>query len=103
MKTKLIATPILQEFKLDSLISEHYTSLMKTVVETSYNDYIKKRDDILESCLRMYATPPIKGAITKGKLKWRGIIMYIKNNGLDPHETWIEQRGVQISPKITYK
>lgn len=47
----------------------------------------------------MNAVPPIKGKITKGKLKWRGIKHVTYYNNL-VHEEWLEQRGRQISDKI---
>lgn len=44
----------------------------------------------VDDCLS-YATPPIKGEVTKGKLRWRGIKFVIR--GLEER---IEQRGKQI-------
>lgn len=61
---------------------------------------IKKEDEFIEKYVRENATPKIKGKITKGKLKWRGIKLcqfHDNNNGT---LKWVTQRGVQISPKI---
>lgn len=41
------------------------------------------------------ATPKIKGEITRGKLRWRGIKKVI-----DPFDEWYEQRGQRITDKI---
>ncbi len=40
--------------------------------------------------------PPIKGEITKGKLRWRGITM--KTTSFTPRLSWIEQRGKRVTP-----
>lgn len=48
-----------------------------------------------EQCLRTVAVPPIKGEITHGKLIHRGIRRLISST-----ETWLEQRGREISPRI---
>lgn len=62
-------------------------------------DIYKKQDQIFEKSLRENAIPKIKGDITKGKLRWRGIRM-VQVNGIMNTEKWLEQRGVQISPKV---
>jgi hypothetical protein len=60
----------------------------------------REQSEIFEDVLRNSALPPIKGEITKGKIKWRGIklMTYYTSNGF---VKWVEQRGVIISPKIT--
>lgn len=57
---------------------------------------IKKEDEIFESSVRNNATPKVKGEITFGKLKWRGIIIASDLKG----NSWLEQRGKRISPII---
>jgi len=59
-------------------------------------------DKIIEDTLRKEAQPPIKGKITKGKIKWRGIKKVEKRNEFH-HEEWLEQRGRQIGPKIVFE
>ncbi len=49
----------------------------------------------IESCKNMM--PPLKGEITKGKLKWRGITLGVRKGFL---EYWVMQRGKQISPTL---
>ena len=56
---------------------------------------IKRQETIIDRCLREFAKPPIKGKVTAGKLKWRGIIMVQQGN-----EKWLEQRGKRISPNF---
>lgn len=63
-------------------------------------DIQNKHDEILETALRTMAEPPIKGEITKGKIRWRGIRLCTQNDGLKSY-TWLEQRGRLISPTIT--
>ena len=68
--------------------------------ENIINDIIKKQskivNDVIEKDTRQNSNPPIKGAITKGKCKWRGLSLISKrtDNGI---EKWIEQRGKRIS------
>ena len=57
---------------------------------------IKFRDKVFEKALRENAVPPIKGKITKGKLKWRGIRQMSQGNVY-----FLTQRGRVISPKVT--
>ena len=61
------------------------------------NDYLKKENEIFEKAIRENANPPLKGAITPGKLKWRGISIAF-NTGTG--ERWVMQRMVQISQKV---
>lgn len=53
----------------------------------------------LEYALRHLVTPPIKGDITRGKIRWRGISLtqIIINNG-DVFSTDIAQDGTLIEP-----
>lgn len=78
---------------LGNEIQEIQSHIMKEV--------LKKEDTYLTNFLYEFATPKIKGEITKGKLKWRGIKLVYLHDGLKTFK-WIEQRGVQISPKITF-
>lgn len=63
---------------------------------------LEKRDKtiayVLENSVRKNASPQIKRQITKGKLKWRGIKMYMEPNG----NIFFKQRDKIISPKIKY-
>lgn len=64
------------------------------------NAFISKirenQNKAFEYALRNVAIPPIKGEITKGKPKWRGIRIVQRRQQL-LYETWLEQRGVRIS------
>ena len=62
----------------------------------------KKEEEIFTTALRTMAEPPIKGKITKGKIRWRGIRIVQQNNGFK-YTKWLEQRGKQISPKIVFE
>ena len=61
----------------------------------------KKEEEIFTTALRTIAEPPIKGEITKGKVRWRGIRIVQYNDGFT-YTRWLEQRGKQISPKIVF-
>lgn len=70
---------------------------MDNIIDNAIKSIVKDIDEKMEYCVRNFATPPIKGKLTKGKLKWRGIKLIISNNGA---QRWIEQRGMKISPII---
>lgn len=40
--------------------------------------------------------PPVKGTITKGKIKWRGLRMCVQNTP-ETIKFWVEQRGIRIT------
>ena len=53
----------------------------------------------LEWYCKNFSDPPIKGEITKGKIKWRGLKLCSRaESNYTKH--WIEQRGKIISPII---
>ena len=60
---------------------------------------MRRESEFFEQHCRENALPKIKGDITAGKLKWRGVYVVVKPKG---HLTtkWLEQRGVQISPVL---
>lgn len=71
------------------------------VISRFISEQQKKEEDIFTSALRIMAEPPIKGEITKGKVRWRGIRIVQYNDGFE-YTKWLEQRGKQISPKIVF-
>jgi len=56
-----------------------------------------------ESTLRLLVNPPLKGEITKGKLKIRGLRLCVQTNGMGIKYYWIEQRGVKVGKKFFMK
>lgn len=64
------------------------------------NEIRKSINDLFEKTVRENSYPPIKGEITKGKLKWRGIKLCQKRTTLDRMEQWIEQRGIIIGKPV---
>ena len=50
-----------------------------------------------ERALRENAIPPIKGEITRNKVKWRGIRIV---TSIKTGYSWLEQRGRKISNEI---
>lgn len=69
-----------------------------SIINRLVEDSMKKENDFFMNHLINNAIPKIKGDITEGKLKWRGIKMVIQKDGLNTVK-WIEQRGNIISPK----
>lgn len=72
------------------------------VISRFLSEQMKKENEIFEKALRENAKPKITGEITKGKIRWRGIRIVQKNDFLKSVK-WLEQRGKQISPKITFE
>lgn len=97
--------------KLDSDLGEQIVAdiCRKAVKNCNIADFIsrfiseqqKKEEEIFTTALRIMAEPPIKGDITKGKVRWRGIRIVQYNDGFK-YTKWLEQRGRQISPKIVF-
>ena len=64
---------------------------------------MKRVSDILEEQTRKNAIPPIKGEITPGKLKWRGLKYCIqkKHDGIMFNNFhYVTQRGKIITDKV---
>jgi hypothetical protein len=87
--------------KIESKFEIEYEQLFNSLNELKdcfTQSIIKKQDEMIENAIRM-STPVIKGEITKGKIKWRGLRLVHKNT-YGKIETWVEQRGVKISPSF---
>lgn len=67
------------------------------LVEIIISDAMAKREKAIEEIIRQYAEPKIKGEITPGKLRWRGIALASKTGSSD---LWVIQRGKQIGPLV---
>ena len=67
---------------------------MQPIQENAQKELMFKINQSIEDELRTNAFPPIKGKITKGKLRWRGIIRV-----QDGKYQWVEQRGKRITSK----
>jgi len=72
------------------------TELSRQLVEKQ----TKWIDEHVEQICRTFASPPIKGKITKGKLKWRGLRL-IQKNEFEHTTYWVEQRGKKIGYDLT--
>jgi hypothetical protein len=71
---------------IQQTIIKQQTELIDTKLNDFFNPYFRKAG--------------IKGEITKGKIKWRGIKMKVRNN-LNSIDYQLSQRGVDISPVFT--
>jgi len=71
------------------------------IISRFISEQQKKEEEIFTTAMRIMAEPPIKGEITKGKVRWRGIKIVQYNDGFT-YTKWLEQRGKQISPKIVF-
>jgi hypothetical protein len=81
---------------------------MKDIIQLQnkiMQEFVKQTDDKLQEFFTPYfRMAGIKGEITKGKVKWRGIKMKVKQS-FGKTEYQLTQRGVDISPifEITFK
>lgn len=57
-------------------------------------------DNKIEEIVRTRANPILKGTITKGKMKWRGISLQVHNQSFDKTVYKVIQRGTQIGDDI---
>lgn len=84
-------------FKVEFAIAE-YDEVTSFDMQKHINNFLesvaKQKERMIKDCLTTNAVPPIKGEITAGKVKWRGIKFYEQGNYM-----WIAQRGKRISPK----
>lgn len=54
--------------------------------------------ELLVEEIKNNSIPPIKGDITYGKIKWRGLTAHRKaTNKFGTYECWYEQRGKRIT------
>jgi hypothetical protein len=63
------------------------------------NQILNNQDKFIDYILRNHVKPPIKGEITKGKIKWRGITIL---NDIGYSKLWLRQRGVDIPIVFDY-
>lgn len=91
--------PILEKLNID--LPEMPSLNIGAVISRFIHEQQKKEEEIFTMALRTMAEPPIKGEITRGKVKWRGIRIVQQNDGFK-YTKWLEQRGKQISPKIVF-
>ncbi len=71
------------------------------VIRRLFETLQKIEEETFVTALREMAVPPIKGEITKEKIKWRGIKIVQKQEVIG-FKRWLEQRGKRISPVIYY-
>ena len=92
------------KFTLEKLTVDlpEMTSLnIADITDRFIKEQSERQNAILEKAVRENAIPPIKGEMTKGKVRWRGLRMIHRGTGADGFtETWIEQRGKRITPII---
>jgi hypothetical protein len=91
------------EEKLNFDLPEMPSLNIDAVISRFIQEQQKKEEEIFTTALRTMAEPPIKGEITKGKVRWRGIRIVQQNDGGFKYTKWLEQRGKQISPKIVFE
>lgn len=93
------------DISFDIKLSEKNLEEMKAIRELLYKDVEKqlsefyaKVEKMAEHIMRNYVTPPIKGKITKGKVKWRGLQMVWQETDTYDAFVGIRQRDWLIFP-----
>lgn len=74
-------------------LREDVEKVQRAAMET----FCKKVDAAVEYILRNHVTPPIKGEITKGKVRWRGLQMVWRNTENGQAFIGIRQRDTLIT------
>lgn len=76
--------------------------MLRSLISADIQRQLSERDAKIEEWAKMvlhtYAKPQIRGEITKGKLKWRGIKFVATHNNFGEHTSiyTITQRGIQL-------
>lgn len=84
-----------------SLKFEKEAEKMQSLMSDITSKMMKQADEKLWSFFEPYLREAgIKGEITKGKIKWRGIKLKVQND-LGKCKYQLNQRGVDISPVLT--
>lgn len=73
-------------------VNKSLENKLRELQKISYANF----DIFLEEVLRTKAIPPVKGELTRNKIKWRGIKLCQRDMGAG-YYVWVEQRGKQIS------
>jgi hypothetical protein len=76
---------------------------MQFLMSDITSKFVKQTDEKLREYFEPYLREAgIKGEITKGKIKWRGIKLKVQND-LGSCKYQLCQRGVDISPVLNFK
>lgn len=88
-------------FKSDELLQVE--RILSQIIKDARLAYIQNEGKIFIEALRTVAVPPIKGEITKGKIKWRGIRIVQGPYGAAGQMTrQLFQRKTPISPAVYF-
>ena len=63
-------------------MSDEATDALNKIFEESMHLHIKAIEAWVERCLRTRVSPPIKGEITYGKIRWRGLALVFEGKNL---------------------
>lgn len=77
---------------LEIVDSEKVRELQKILAESlqkQIDEFYEKVEKAIENIFRNYLTPPIKGEITKGKIRWRGVKCSLWQEQSDGSKAWI--------------
>ena len=82
-------------------IQDSFLTLYEESVKKQMDEFHKKVEEAIVSIFREYVTPPIKGEITKTKLRWRGVKEFVYST-LSPTSgvtfVGVKQRDTLIFP-----
>lgn len=81
-------TELSESFKNSGEMTEGLIKSLQSAKATWFKETLKK-----------YAKPPLTGEITKGKLKWRGIVLCEQPSH---NKSWITQRGEKIGDEFVF-
>lgn len=79
---------------------EELNKIQAELISNAVKQINSNIDNKIEEIVRTRANPILKGTITKGKLKWRGISLQVHNNIPNNTTYRVVQRGEQIGEDI---
>lgn len=117
VKNETAETPKSISFKCEFAMSKENDEALRKLREdlekiqwAAMDTFSKKVDTAIEYILRNHVTPPIKGEITKGKVRWRGLQAVWHNTengqafiGIRQRDTLITLDGKKIPFPTTQK
>ena len=65
--------PVSGSFTVEIKEDSETMKKMREFLEKTRAEYVRRINEWVEDCLRTRVKPPIKGDITEGKIRWRGL------------------------------
>ena len=83
---------------------ENLRKKILAIIQDANNKTAQAKEEWIKDTLLKYAYPPIKGEITKGKIKWRGIDIrfYHEPNNFEKHSIYQRHKQIGLAFCVEY-